>query len=50
MFATGIFDDIANSWTKSSCADGKLKVCAMKCGSEFDPLGSSLNDVQRRRT
>ena len=42
VFATGIFDDIANSWTKSSCADGKLKVCSMKCGKEFDPFGAQF--------
>jgi len=37
VFQTGIFDLIANSWNKKSCADGKLKVCAMKCGVEWDP-------------
>jgi len=38
VFATGIFEEIQNSWNKSSCADGKLKVCATKCGAEFDPF------------
>ena len=38
VFATDIFTNISNSWNKSSCADGKLKVCAMKCGAEFDPF------------
>ena len=38
VFATGIFEDIASSWNKNSCADGKLKVCAMKCGAEWDPF------------
>tara|TARA_B100000886_G_scaffold333591_1_gene287853 strand:+ start:178 stop:1263 length:1086 start_codon:yes stop_codon:yes gene_type:complete len=42
VFDTGIFDDIANSWNKDSCADGKLKVCAMKCGSEFDPFAEQF--------
>ena len=37
VFATGVFDQIQNSWNKNSCADGKLKVCAMKCGIEWDP-------------
>lgn len=37
VFDTGIFDDIAESWNKKSCADGKLKVCAIKCGAEWDP-------------
>lgn len=40
VFDTGIFEDIENSWDKKSCADGKLKVCSMKCGVEFDPFGS----------
>jgi MoaA/NifB/PqqE/SkfB family radical SAM enzyme len=39
VFATGIFEDIEASWRKKSCADGKLKVCATKCGIEFDPFG-----------
>jgi len=42
VFDTGIFDDIQNSWNKSSCADGKLKVCAMKCGAEFDPYAAQF--------
>ena len=37
VFATGIFDNIQNGWSKSSCAEGKLSVCAEKCGIEFDP-------------
>ena len=36
VFATGIFNSIEASWSKSSCAEGKLKVCAMKCGKELD--------------
>ncbi len=42
VFETGIFDNIENSWNKPSCADGKLKVCAMKCGIEFDPFGEQF--------
>ena len=42
VFETGIFDNIENSWKKSSCADGKLKVCSMKCGKEFDPFGAQF--------
>jgi MoaA/NifB/PqqE/SkfB family radical SAM enzyme len=42
VFDTGIFDRIQDSWSKSSCADGKLKVCAMKCGSEFDPFAEQF--------
>ena len=43
VFDTGIFDSIQSSWSKSSCADGKLKVCAMKCGAEFDPFAAQFN-------
>jgi MoaA/NifB/PqqE/SkfB family radical SAM enzyme len=42
VFDTGIFDRIQSSWGKSSCADGKLKVCAMKCGAEFDPFSEQF--------
>jgi hypothetical protein len=27
---------IPNSWGKSSCADGKLAVCAKTCGTKYD--------------
>jgi len=42
IFDTGIFDNIENSWQKSSVKEGKLKVCAMKCGAEFDPFGAQF--------
>lgn len=42
VFNTGIFDKIEASWTKKSVADGKLKVCSMKCGIEFDPFGEQF--------
>ncbi len=42
VFNTGLFDRIQESWSKPSCADGKLKVCAMKCGSEFDPFAEQF--------
>ena len=38
VFDTGIFDLIEYSWQKESIAAGKLKVCSMKCGAEFDPF------------
>ena len=38
VFNSGMFDSISDSWNKSSVADGKLKVCAMKCGIEWDPF------------
>lgn len=42
VFASGIFDEIKNSWNQSSCEDGKLKVCAMKCGVEWDPFAEQF--------
>jgi MoaA/NifB/PqqE/SkfB family radical SAM enzyme len=33
---------ITNSWQKDSVANGKLGVCAMKCGSEFDPYAEQF--------
>ncbi len=42
VFETGIFDRIEDSWAKASVADGKLKVCSMKCGKEFDPFGNQF--------
>jgi len=42
VFETGIFDRIEESWQKESIAEGKLKVCAMKCGVEFDPFGDQF--------
>lgn len=38
VFATGIFDQIESSWSITGCSNGKLKVCAMKCGVEWDPF------------
>ena len=38
VFDTGIFENIKNSWEEPSCSQGKLKVCSMKCGAEFDPF------------
>lgn len=38
VFATGIFEEIEDSWSKPSCKEGKLKVCATKCGAEWDPF------------
>jgi len=42
VFETGIFDRIEDSWNKPSVAEGKLKVCSMKCGIEFDPFGEQF--------
>ena len=42
VFETVIFDKIQNSWSKTSCDKGKLKVCSMKCGVEFDPFAEQF--------
>ncbi len=43
VFDTGIFDDIERSWNIDGCDNGKLKVCSMKCGKEFDPFAEQFN-------
>jgi len=42
VFETGIFDNIERSWKTTGCDNGKLKVCSMKCGVEFDPFGEQF--------
>ena len=42
VFETGIFDRIEDSWNIKGCDNGKLKVCSMKCGIEFDPFGEQF--------
>jgi MoaA/NifB/PqqE/SkfB family radical SAM enzyme len=42
VFDTGLFDEIEDSWNQPSCGNGKLKVCSMKCGKEFDPFGEQF--------
>lgn len=42
VFESGIFNDIEKSWSVSSCQNGKLKVCSMKCGAEFDPFSEQF--------
>ena len=37
-----LLKDIENSWNLGSIEQGKLGVCAMKCGSEFDPFGAQF--------
>lgn len=36
------FDLIRKSWNLNSCGEGKLKVCAKTCGTEFDPFGEQF--------
>ena len=42
VFETGIFNSIEQSWQKQNVAEGKLKVCSMKCGVEFDPFAEQF--------
>ena len=37
-----IQDVIPSSWSKSSCAEGKLAVCAKTCGEKFDMFASQF--------
>jgi len=37
-----LVSSISNSWALSSIADGKLGVCAQKCGSDFDPFAEQF--------
>ena len=37
-----LLKDIENSWNLPSIEQGKLGVCAMKCGTEFDPFGAQF--------
>lgn len=42
VFATGIMQNIEKSWAKNSIENGKLGVCSMKCGTEFDPFAEQF--------
>lgn len=42
VFDSGIFENIESSWNIKGCENGKLKVCSMKCGVEFDPFGEQF--------
>lgn len=42
VFKTGIFNNIESSWSITGCNNGKLKVCSMKCGKEFDPFSEQF--------
>lgn len=37
-----LLTSIVDSWNKTSIRDGKLGVCAMKCGDEFDPFSEQF--------
>jgi hypothetical protein len=42
VFETGIMQNIQASWNKKSIEEGKLGVCSMKCGTEFDPFAEQF--------
>ncbi len=42
VFHSGLLESITNSWSAPSVKDGKLKVCAEKCGAEYDPFKSQF--------
>jgi hypothetical protein len=42
VFASGIMRSIQNSWMQESIKEGKLGVCAQKCGTEFDPYAEQF--------
>jgi len=37
-----LLNDIEHSWNKPSVKEGKLGVCAQKCGTEFDPYAEQF--------
>ena len=39
IFKGGIFNEIQETWARPSTDEGKLKVCALKCGQEMDQFG-----------
>ena len=39
---SGLLQNITNSWELDSLSNGKLGVCAQKCGTEFDPFGEQF--------
>ena len=39
---SSLLQNITNSWALNSLEDGKLGVCAQKCGVEFDPFGEQF--------
>lgn len=43
VFDSKIFNLIESSWGMNDCNHGKLKVCAMKCGTEFNPFGDQFS-------
>ena len=42
VMAGPLLKDIEASWAIEGLNNGKLGVCAMKCGEEFDPFGGQF--------
>ena len=42
VMSSGILQNIENSWSIDGIKNGKLGVCAMKCGDQFDPFGAQF--------
>ena len=42
VFHSGLLESITNSWSAPSIKEGRLKVCAEKCGAEYDPFKSQF--------
>lgn len=42
IFYSGILESIEQSWKINSIKEGKLGVCAQKCGTEFDAFGAQF--------
>ena len=42
VFDSGILESIVDSWKQKSIKEGKLGVCAQKCGTEFDAFGAQF--------
>ena len=40
--SNGLLQDIQSSWNIEGVSNGKLGVCSMKCGKEFDPFAEQF--------
>lgn len=49
IFDTGFFTNIKNSWSLSSCKDGKLKACSIRCGTEFDAFAAQFQSFNSKK-
>ena len=42
IFDSGIFNDIEDTWSEPTMWQGKLKTCALKCGTDLDQFGDQF--------